>query len=86
MCGKALQWTLFGNCVIAFVFTICLRVFFPEIKGTFDLTREKMKLGGKSRQTAENKLTFDFFFKVEKLILRGKLVKTLKINKLLVFY
>ena len=51
-----------------------------ENKQTFDLTG-KIEIEGKTRQNVENRQTFDL---TEKLKLREKLVKTLKINKLLI--
>ena len=52
-----------------------------ENKQTFDLTG-KIEIEEKTRQNAENKQTFDLIGKID---MRGKLVKTLKINKHLVF-
>ena len=54
-----------------------------ENKQTFDLMW-KIEVEGKSRQNAENKQTFGLTRKTEKLKLMEKLVKSLKINKLLI--
>ena len=54
-----------------------------ENKQTFDVTA-KIEIEGKSRQNTENKQTFDLTRNGEKLMLRKNLVKTLKINKLLI--
>ena len=55
-----------------------------EDKQNFDLSANIKFEGKKTRQNAENKQTFDLTRKNEKLKLREKLVKTLKINKHLI--